>query len=138
MSLKTWDIFHVGDFYKFKERDNNLIIIDITKEPFVKQLGSITKDGEIKIIDTTIFKRNLTHRRCKTSVIIKGNSIYCPKCGHIIPNKDTGRWSYLANKFLKTKNIIIGEALVNNEENPIILIDQEYIRRKTNFKIKNI
>lgn len=104
-------------------------MIDITKEPFLKQLGSVTNDGKIKFIDTTMFKRHLTHRRCKSPIMTQGNSIYCRKCGHIIPNKDTGRWSYLANTFLKTKNIIIGEALINNTENQIILIDLEYIRR---------
>lgn len=102
----------------------------MTIKPWVKQLKFVN-NGKVQL-SGGIVKRHLAHHRCKTPVIMKGNSIYCDKCKVIPPIKDTGRWSYLNKKFLKIRDISIGVALVDNIDNPIILIDLEYRRRHKN------
>lgn len=139
VKLKNWDTIYLGDSFQLKENDHNLIVIDITKEPFTKQFCTLSKDGKINKVDIMTYKRNIAHRRCKTPIIIKGGSLFCPKCSHIVPSKDTHRWSYLENKFLRTENIFIGEAMIDDAENQIILIDLEYPRRRNHiFSVKDI
>jgi hypothetical protein len=81
-------------------------------------------------------KHHFVHHRCKTPITIKGDRIYCAKCKNIIPFKSIGYWSKLANKFLKNNNITIGEALIDNIGDQVLLVDMEYIRREKKKKDK--
>ncbi len=127
--MKSWGYLNIGDFCAFKSKDK-IIVIDITNDPWKKQLGFISNQDETQIDGASnIIQRYLYHCRCKNSVILKGNSIYCEKCRNIIPSKSVCFKSSVKNRFLKTKDIIIGEALIENDNKPIILIDLEFIRR---------
>lgn len=127
--MKSWGYLNIGDFCVFKSKDK-IIVIDVTNSPWKKQLGSISNQDETQVDGVkNIIQCYLYHCRCKNSIIIKGNSIYCEKCRSIIPSKSICFKSPLKNRFLKLKNIIIGEALIENDDKPMILIDLEYSRR---------
>lgn len=79
-------------------------------------------------------KHHFVHRRCKNPITIKGDRISCEKCKMIIPSKSIGYWSNLANTFLKNNNITIGEALIDNICDQVLLVDMEYIRREKKKK----
>jgi hypothetical protein len=109
----------------------NIIVIDMTAMLWTKQLCNISKEGEILINGTTgIMRRHFIHDRCKTPIIIEKNRLRCSKCNQIIPPKSIIYMSNVTGKILRNNEITIGEALLANLDNKILLVDMEYIRRK--------
>lgn len=116
--------------YNFNVEDN-VVVIDVTKKPWVKQLGSILVDGSVQFGDNTdLIRRHFVHIRCKNHITIVNGSKYCGKCKQIIVPASTCYLSYLTNDMLKNKNFILGETLVDNVDNKVVLIDMERINRE--------
>lgn len=127
--LKSWKYLDIRDSFKFKSGDK-IIVIDMTEELWIKQLGSISSQDETQISGVTnIVKRYLFHDKCNNPIMLKENSIYCEKCGYEVPSKGIYFKSSLSDKLLNIRDIVIGETLIDNGDKPIILIDLEYVRR---------
>jgi hypothetical protein len=106
----------------------------MTTKLWTKQLCYISKEGEILINGTTgIMRRHFVHRKCKAPIIIEKiidkDRLRCSKCGQIIPPKSIVYMSNITGNFLRDNDITIGEALLDNLDNKILLVDMEYIRR---------
>lgn len=125
IKLRCWEYLDC-----FKPISGEIIVIDITNKSWVKQLGSVSNLDNTRITGIeNIIKRHIVHCRCKSSIILKESSIYCEKCKYKIPSKSTC-FKSSSGKFLKNENIVIGEALIDNKNKPILLIDLEYTRRR--------
>ena len=126
---------YIRKSYDFKVEDS-VIVIDVTKKPWVKQLGSMLIDGSVQFGDTTdIIRRHFVHIRCKNHITIVKGSKYCGKCKQIITPANVCYLSYLSNDMLKNKNFLLGEMLIDNVGNvgnKILLIDMERSRRNEN------
>ncbi len=108
-----------------------VVVIDVTKKPWVKQLGSIINDESVKFGDTTdVVRRHFIHVRCKNNITIVNGRKYCDKCKQIILPRNIAYLSILTNDVFKNKSIVLGSMLVDNVSNKVLLIDVEYTRRE--------
>jgi hypothetical protein len=130
--LISGERLYVRRSYNFEVEDS-VVVIDVTKKPWVKQLGSMLIDGSVQFGDTAdVVRRHFVHIRCKSHITIVKGSKYCGKCKQIIVPANMCYLSYLSNDMLKNKNFILGEMLVDNVDNKVLLIDMECARRDKN------
>lgn len=130
--LISGERLYLRSSYNFKIEDS-VVVIDVTKKPWVKQLGSILVDGSVQFGDTIdVVRRHFVHMRCKNHITIMKGSKYCDKCKQIIIPRNMAYLSCLSNDILKNKNFIFGEMLVDNIDNKVVLIDMERLIREKN------
>jgi hypothetical protein len=112
---------------------DNVVVVDVTKKPWVKQLGSLLHDNSVQFGDTIdVVRRHFVHIRCKHRITLLRGSRYCEKCKLIVTPANLSYLPYSSKDLLKIKYITVGEMLVNNASNKVVLIDTEYANRKEN------
>ena len=121
---------YIRESYNCKKGDN-IIIIDVTKEPWLKQLGLISEDGLVQFGDTIdALRRHFIHVRCKHHITVVNGRKYCDKCKQIIFPRNMAYLSHLTNVVLRYYKVVLGEMLVENVSNKVLLIDMELSRRE--------
>jgi hypothetical protein len=128
--LVSGERLYLRSSYNLKVEDS-VVIIDVTEKPWVKQLGSVLLDGSVQFGHTTdVVRRHFVHIRCKNHITIVNGSKYCDKCKRIVVPANICYLSCLSKELLKNKNFILGDMLVDNVGNKVILIDMERVIRE--------
>lgn len=118
--------------YNYKKGDS-VVIIDVTHKPWLKQLGLISDGDLVQFGDTIdVLRRHFIHVRCKNHITVVNGRKYCGKCKQIIFPRNMAYLSCLTNDILGYDKIVIGEMLVKNVDNRVLLIDMDISRREGN------
>ena len=128
VKLVSWVNINISDSFLFKDGEN-VIVVDITQKPWMKQFGIVSRNQIGRI--SNLYKKYLIHCRCRSGIESNEDGIFhCKKCRHIIPSKDLCFKSESSHRYLKMKDVTIGEALITSDNKKFILIDLDYNRRK--------